>query len=284
MRRIKKDNTTPLFFLLFQLLVVFMPWRSAINKIMMKSSSTSTGILPGVQAFPSTPTTTTTTASNQFRILCFGDSLTAGTSPLSRGDHPYAPHLETTLRQSEQFSSNDRSVMIRHMGYPGWTARQLLDTANDERGLRTLIRRVKDPSLSLVILLAGTNDLGYGFPPDRIAESIQSLHELCVVEGVPRTIAIGIPPSAFQKEDADFAKTARQTNEKIEEYCRLKSNGRSSFMKFPFDWSDEDDRWSSDGLHFSPKGYQVLGESLAPVVERMVQQLETDSAAGIQGS
>eukprot|EP00980_Cylindrotheca_fusiformis_P002415 scaffold575_cov104-Cylindrotheca_fusiformis.AAC.1 len=36
-------------------------------------------------------------ASSPFRILCFGDSLTAGAYPPKFRNFPYAPHLENAL-------------------------------------------------------------------------------------------------------------------------------------------------------------------------------------------
>jgi len=200
------------------------------------------------------------------RILCFGDSLTAGTSPPHLELFPYATSLQATLGANV--------ATVRHKGYPGWTAAELLESANGEGGLRTLIRRVQDPPLSLVILLVGTNDLAY-YPSEttRIFQSIQSLHELCHgEEGVPHTLAIGIPPSQYQTMNQLDATTARQVNQRLEEYCQ-NSSSTTTFVKFPFDWAHDSDLWSEDGLHFSPRGYQVLGESLAPIVKTTLQQL-----------
>lgn len=60
------------------------------------------------------------------RILCYGDSLTAGTSPGSGGylDHPYAPHLQAKLR--EALPSKFGNAVVRHRGLPGWTGTSVL--------------------------------------------------------------------------------------------------------------------------------------------------------------
>jgi lysophospholipase L1-like esterase len=137
-----------------------------------------------------------------------------------------------------------------------------------------MIRGIQDPSLSLVILLAGTNDLGYRQSVEDIVNSITSLHQLCYQEEIPHTIAIGIPPSGYQHSYKEAAECASQVNQKLQAFCDS-SNNKATFVPFPFEWAPNDENWSSDGLHFSSKGYQVLGESLAPVVERIILDEET---------
>jgi lysophospholipase L1-like esterase len=221
----------------------------------------------------STVTTTTPTR----RIFCFGDSLTAGTSPPGFQNYPYALHLEAALNQKKSKTSGAVVVQVRHLGYPGWTSEQLLEDADDEGGLRTTILRIQDPSLSLVVLLAGTNDLGYRCSVEDIVNSITSLHQLCYQEGIPHTIAIGIPPSGYQYSYKQAAECAHQVNQKLQAFCdsQNNNNNKATFVPFPFEWAPNDDNWSSDGLHFSSKGYQMLGESLAPVVERIILGEET---------
>ena len=53
-------------------------------------------------------------ASNQRRILCYGDSLTAGTSPPFNELLPYGPYLETELN-----ASIEEEVVVRWRGLPG---------------------------------------------------------------------------------------------------------------------------------------------------------------------
>ncbi len=213
---------------------------------------------------PQIPTMTTHALSSnrQLRILCFGDSLTAGTSPPHWEEFPYAPFLEASFPDA----------IVRHKGYPGWTASQLLASANDAGGLRTLIRKVQDPPLSMVILLAGTNDLGYQTSVPDIVKSIQALHEICHAEGVLHTLAIGIPPSQYQTLHEGAAAKAQHVNHLLEDYCQ-QSGSSTSFVPFPFAWSPDNDLWSPDVLHFSPRGYQVLGESIATLVKQILQEV-----------
>ena len=209
--------------------------------------------------------TTTPNKSAPIRIFCFGDSLTAGTSPPGFETFPYAPFLEDALHQGKL-----PTAVVRHLGLPGWTASQLLEDANGERGLRTMIKRIQDPSLSLVIILAGTNDLGHHRSPSDIVTDLIQLHTLCHKEGIAHTIALAVPSSAFQTKFPEYAEKARKINRGLRKYCEEESNEKATYVSFPFGWEPNDERWSRDGLHFSKQGYQVLAESLAPVVESIL--------------
>ena len=195
------------------------------------------------------------------RILCYGDSLTAGTVPLDIALRPYAPHLESSLKE------RGHNVMVRHRGLPGWTASQMVQDANGATtGLLTAVRG--GMPLKLVIILAGTNDLGYTDDPTVISGNIQALHRMCHGEGVPHTLAVGIPPSGYQSMNEEAASLARTVNNQLNEYCQ--SESRASFVPFPFDFAYDDEKWAYDGLHLSAEGYRVLGLSLAPVVEKII--------------
>ncbi len=205
------------------------------------------------------------------RILCYGDSLTAGVAPPSLELFPYAPYLEKELHESPNFGK----TTIRHRGLSGWTSSQMLDDADGPTtGLRSAIRAVKDPPLSLVIILAGTNDLGYGEEADLIAESVVALHKMCFTEGVPHTIAIGVPPSGYQSAYKDAADKAKQINYALKQFCQS-SDSKSVFFPFPFHYAPGDANWSPDTLHFSRQGYKVLGESLAPIVQEIISSPES---------
>jgi lysophospholipase L1-like esterase len=221
---------------------------SSIARLLVKTqimSKTSSGVVHAMSS----------TTASKHRIFCFGDSLTAGTCPPDFQEYPYAPHLEAKLE----------NVMVRHVGFPGWTSDQLLEDANGASGLRTIIRRNKDTPLSAVVLLAGTNDLGFERPVQDIVDSIVALHRLCYDENVAHTVAIGVPPSAYQSVNKEATQYAQQVNEGLKGFCN--SESRATFVPFPFGWAQGDERWASDGLHFSPSGYKELGESLAPFVQ-----------------
>ena len=212
--------------------------------------------------------------SSRHRILCYGDSLTAGTSGMS--EHPYAPHLEAKLT----------NVDVKWIGLPGWTAHNMLENRdNASIGLRAILQRYNQQEAtneyfkypaSLVILLAGTNDMGYGFQAEEISENIYKMHETCFENNVAHTIAIGIPPSAYQAMEPSAAALAKSVNDNLRAYCD-KHPEKSTFVDFPFGYEHGGANWYTDGLHFSSQGYQVLGEFLAPTAARVLKSLEESS-------
>jgi len=203
----------------------------------------------------------------QHRVLCFGDSLTAGTSGMQL--YPYAPYLEAKLSKS-----GNSNIVVRHRGMPGWTTVNMLNDLDGERtGLRQAIQAVKGPPLSLIILLAGSNDMGYGYSEQEITENILKLHQISYENGVPRSIAIGIPSSGYQSVNAKAAALAVAVNKNLQNFCAKED--RATFMPFPFPFEQGGQNWYTDGLHFSQQGYQTLGESLAPVVENVLKSINS---------
>lgn len=191
------------------------------------------------------------------RVFCYGDSLTAGTSPPEGQMFPYAPHLERALQQ--QFNP---AVTVRHRGLPGWTSDDMLkaDAPEAIKG---------ETPMQVAIILAGTNDLGQVPDPSPIIANVIGLHRLCHETGVPHTVAIGIPSSGYQTMFPEAAQKAQAVNDALAHYCA--SEPKATFVPFPFGFGQGDDNWSPDGLHFSPKGYQILGESLAPLVQTILK-------------
>ena len=219
----------------------------------------------GVQALQSQPPTPRSPSTKQHRILCYGDSLTAGTTTDSYTLHPYAPFLEQGLKES------GRNVLVRHVGLPGWTAQHMVDTIADDKGLEYQIRRVKDPSLSLVIILSGTNDLGHLRSQEEITKSVLKLHATAFDNQVPATLAIAIPPSGYTSQNSQARAVAEGVNDAL--LANSDNEPRMHFIPFPFEFERNGENWSSDTLHFSPKGYQRLGESVVSVVGQILDEL-----------
>lgn len=161
------------------------------------------------------------------RVLCYGDSLTAGTSESPFELFPYAPHLETFLNKDDGQHNNQNDVryVVRHRGMPGWTADAMLEAADDPQfGLRSAVRAVRDPSLTCVVILAGTNDLGYALASEgdeqdaTILRTIQGLHRIAWDEGLT-TLAVAIPPSGYQAQVASARKLAQNINRQLRAFC-----------------------------------------------------------------
>ena len=221
--------------------------------------------------------------SRMIRIFCYGDSLTSGTSPPEFREYPYAPHLERALRSSlmttttsatlrQQQIKEQPDVMVRHFGLPGWTTAQMIQELHGARGLATMLQQ--QAPIHIVIILAGTNDLGYSSSNDEIIRNLMALYDICwndPMQQIQRhVIAIGIPHSSFQVQYSDVGDRVVALNQELAQWCARQPE-RITYVPFPIpSWDQNDDRWSPDGLHFSPKGYEVLGESLAPIVREVL--------------
>ena len=210
------------------------------------------------------------------RILGYGDSLTAGSSPPLINLFPYGPHLEKKLNSGSYFNTKNVLAQVRWIGLPGWTSSSMVSEIDTSNGLRALLRRVvaaTGEKASIVIILAGTNDLGYEVSSDPIINSIKKLHEVAHEEGVS-TLAVSIPPSAWQSANDEASKLALQTNEALKEWC----NGCSMayYASFPINAhkGSNDPNFAPDGLHFSPDGYKVLGDGLADAVYNVIQSYD----------
>ncbi|KAL9185089.1 hypothetical protein ACHAXT_002866 [Thalassiosira profunda] len=218
-------------------------------------------------------------------IFCYGDSLTYGISCPGREAHPYAVYLEQEL--NNLYASDPAgppAVQIQHMGTPGITASYLESHLDDARlGACPIISRI--PTLSLMIILIGTNDLGQ--PADdgkdvakSIFGSIMNLHGgvLSCLEGAGNgnlhTLAIGIPGSAYQNRVKVAADHAAFINDALEAFAADYPGHKVSYLDFPFDYESGDPKWCVDGLHLTEEGYKELARSLAPNVKAILDKIE----------
>jgi lysophospholipase L1-like esterase len=167
-------------------------------------------------------------------------------------------------------------------------------------GLLSIVGGVKH--LSLVIILAGTNDVGaltssLGKRRDDdiddviddakiIANRIIRLHDACRRDGGVRTLAVGVPGSAWQRTNARASRLRECVNDALRRFAEEEEEeekekggggGRETYyVDFPFPFArrgddvvgddDYSELWNPDGLHLSEMGYETLGRRLAPCV------------------
>lgn len=232
------------------------------------------------------------------RIFCYGDSLTAGTTPPTRALFPYAELLKKSLEEMAKEKGKERGTQqplqmtfeVDHAGFPGWTSQELLDqlkspVQNDVQN--KLMQR--DPHkrgssyYDILIYLAGTNDLGRPDPESNegvIARNILDVHAWSHhVARIPFTIALPIPGSAYQSRDPNAAKRATKVNDAVRKVIRKNfphvstTSAFTMWTPFPVSYNGGGgESWATDGLHLSQMGYQQLGHYLASIIfERMLQ-------------
>ena len=111
------------------------------------------------------PSAMNDTLPKSLRILCFGDSLTAGYTSYGREFHPYADHLRTGLQH--MLSTSDIHVDVAGL------------SGDQVRG--GYLRRIKwacadaGTPYDWIIVMGGTNDLAWGQSPDTIYEGLRKL-------------------------------------------------------------------------------------------------------------
>ncbi len=116
------------------------------------------------------------------RILCFGDSLTAGYTRYGLEHYPYSDFLKKTLRKF--FPST--KITIDNSGLSG-------DRVKAGRFLRRMEGKCAKAAANpynWVIVLGGTNDLGWGEAPEAIYEALSMLFLLLVIHRLPPRIVV----------------------------------------------------------------------------------------------
>lgn len=192
---------------------------------------------------------------NRLRLLLYGCSLT------TQYGAALAAHLEDFV-----------PVDVWMCGLCGRTAAQLTRMAEhpfieDEasrvgKGLQAILAE-QDP-FDIVLILAGTNDLGMGYESGHVVESIKQLHHTCHQRGT-RTAALSLPPNVACERSPAYKKKWDSVNTALFDWSRHLSDKVALFVDtndvVPLD--AEGIYYNIDRLHFSAQGVERLGIELA---------------------
>lgn len=237
------------------------------------------------------------TTSEPLQIFCYGDSLTFGMS--SGGTYPYGDYLERELNglfddEADSTSSSPsngpqrNATIVKHFGLPGFTASTMLNHLHDnDIGICSIVDR--NPTVSVMVILAGSNDVGQMTDAGKsvaraIVESIIDLHKGAIKcaedsrgnSAKPelnvgfRTLAVGIPGSAYQENVRIASELTSYINSALRVFASTYPGGEVSYVDFPFPYDEEDGKWDKDGLHLTEEGYHALGKELAPHVKTIL--------------
>lgn len=201
------------------------------------------------------------------RILCYGDSNTAGYHSNGRAFQPYAQALAEGL-----MAHQGSPCEVTACGLSGFTTQEMLqEQANAVvrppmgpagKGLAYLLDAVDGRGpYGLVIIMTGTNDLGFYAPVPTIVQHVAQLHAVCHQRGVPTLIVAPTAHTAPQLQ-APRRQLARQL-----EALAAQTPGVLGFVDVE-DLVPRSARgvWEMDQLHLSPAGSTQLGHSLVPMV------------------
>jgi lysophospholipase L1-like esterase len=198
------------------------------------------------------------TESSSFDIICFGDSLTAGyqspspDNPAGK-ETPYGEFLQTWLGPS---------VRVLVSGICGELTGEMTMRFRQDV-LRHQPRHV--------IILGGTNDLGWGAHPAEIMRNLLKMYEASRAEGVipvPVTVpSIRLNGDGGGDEETLLARLLAgraQLNDLIRQYAEAKNIPWIDLSAATAEPSSGQlaKPYSNDGLHFTTAGYRVFARLL----------------------
>jgi acyl-CoA thioesterase I len=192
-------------------------------------------------------------------IVCFGDSLTAGyQSPTfdrpQLRETPYGTFLQELIGISA-------TVVVS--GVCGELTGEMV-----ARFPRDVIAR----KLAGVVILGGTNDLGWQASPAEIARNLRAMYDMALAKKI-RPIAVTVPSLRVQGETGagegrtwleGHIQRRRELNAMIQGVCRER---RLAYVDLFAATQEHDsgllaEAYSNDGLHLTTKGYRRLAELL----------------------
>ncbi|EPE02479.1 gdsl-like lipase acylhydrolase [Ophiostoma piceae UAMH 11346] len=207
------------------------------------------------------------------RILCFGDSLTAGYSLYGTLYTPY--HESLSRRLTTIFPGLE--LAIEEDGENGGMTK-------DYR-TRLLAQYRKTGAYDWIIVLGGTNDLAMGVLPEGIFENLERTWTLARLKKT-KVLALTVPDIANTTVSKAFSRISScrdHLNELIIGYTA--TNVHSFDFKSAFAYGDmsRDDqrRFWDDAVHLTPAGYDRMGELVANALAEILRK-EDDGAAGAQ--
>ncbi|KAL9065545.1 MAG: hypothetical protein Q9161_008149 [Pseudevernia consocians] len=192
------------------------------------------------------------TLPKSLRILCFGDSLTAGYTRYGWEFHPYADHLRAGL----QLSLSTPDIEVDVAGLSG------------DQVQGSYLRRIKakcadtETPYDWIIVMGGTNDLAWGRPPDTIYEGLKKVWKVALDTGA-NVLALNVL-EAEGSEDAENSER-NSLNNKIDNHQEDRYYSFDLYSAIRYTGIDKDLRkklWD-DGLHLTSEGYKVMGDVIA---------------------
>lgn len=195
----------------------------------------------------------------QPKILCLGDSITAGNYPIEPTPGGYRIQLENNFNDDDLSidfigsQTNEETDLAdpEHEGHPGWTINQL--TALIEKGLLT------EYQPDVVLLMAGTNDI---LRSDQTSEVIADLNQLIdrLQAELPDTeiFVSSLVPLDPELESKQEAKIVEEVNALLPELAQQQGE-QVTYVNAggSIDLSDLID----DGIHPDATGYQTIGNA-----------------------
>ncbi|KXX76134.1 hypothetical protein MMYC01_206298 [Madurella mycetomatis] len=215
------------------------------------------------------------TARPKLRILCLGDSLTAGYSAMGAIHHPYSAKLEQMVAMA--FPHLDIETV--EDGLPGAPASiAFLNRMQNHFGPRNPNRSEDGKYYDWAIVLGGTNDVGMGLPPEEVFEKLKMIWNIPLRNGC-KVLALTVPEAALSgaiRERIDARRN--RLNDLIKGY-RMDGFHVFDLNKAVtyYSMSDTDkERYWDDHLHFTPDGYDLIGNKVGIALVSIMAREKTN--------
>ncbi|KAI2606552.1 SGNH hydrolase [Hypoxylon sp. NC1633] len=201
------------------------------------------------------------------RILCFGDSLTAG-FPAGR---PYAERLREKLDQA--FRGHGYSAVECEVdGVPGDLVTKGSYAERMQEALRVAARHKE--RYDWTIVLGGTNDLGWGCDEELIIQGLKRTWDFPLSKGC-KVLTLTIPDT--RAKFREIQERREKVNKAIREYKKQNVFYFDLNTALPYHDMPPADRpkyWNMDGVHLTADGYDLMGEKIADELIRIMKLAE----------
>jgi acyl-CoA thioesterase-1 len=207
--------------------------------------------------------------SSRVRVVALGDSLTAGFQSYGLNERmgKSTPYTDLLIdRVNRDFPSDSLSIEIVNKGIVGQLSEQMLVRFDSD-----VIRL----SPRVVIILGGSNDLGWGLAPREILQNLSEMYRLSLQN---RIVPIACTVPSILGYDTGI-RPRILLNKLLQGHCREIGVRCVDVFRATLDQATSRLalRYSSDGLHLSSEGYRKMGaviyeEGLRPVLGAMFKR------------
>ncbi|KAI1259811.1 GDSL-like Lipase/Acylhydrolase [Xylariaceae sp. FL1019] len=204
------------------------------------------------------------------RILCFGNSLTAGYP----AGNPYAVKLAEKIEKE----CPGRKVEFDVEGLPG----DLVTTGQFIERMASAWTIAEKP-YDWTIVLGGTNDLGWGRTSEAIIEGLKRTWGIPLSRG-GKVLSLTVPETKGKFQS--ITQKRNEVNDAIRSYERTRFFHFDLFKAVPYHGMEPEDRaryWEPDGVHLSEAGYDYMGEKVGEALVRILKLAEAvdDDIGGV---
>jgi len=189
----------------------------------------------------------------KIHFVAMGDSLTTGLIPTRSESQPYSGFLKECCEGFLKGLGRKDALQIEivNRGVNGdLTSDMLLRFRQDVVNLKP----------DYVIILGGSNDLGWGFPVQAIFSNLQRMFEASLVEGI-RPVGCTVPSVLGWDEGIPLR---IELNRLLRDFCCTRKISCADLFAATCDPETRRLRldYSSDGLHLNVTGYRKIAETI----------------------